>query len=399
MKQVISTSRGEVLLVPPTVEILRGVRKFMPLGVVRYTQAQQSADYGLVMRCGEKEAHAIKQQPPDCDEKDARLMFRANSILIAHSLAGYLKNGFGGLLMPCTYMRKKHGRSRESGICYFGGPSPKGKECLDRPFEPGFDGQFGHGFTAMFMGFTESLKASADLTHVPLFTTIGLDVRPRSNLETVGFSFMVLGQDVIALKTEVIDQDPAWTVLADVGIKRVYHMPSLPAAIQESELHIAKALDEDEGELEDGIPDKLRPSLGCRLLVREENDAVYEMPIRALKPETLALIRDRSDPRAWYEMVESAALTNGQRIACLQRAVLLDPKDPGWWYTLGCHYELEGKDWYGATNAFNHVVFFDPRSSAAWFSLGQLWASRGFMSKAQECQREFERLTGTPPCT
>jgi tetratricopeptide (TPR) repeat protein len=140
-------------------------------------------------------------------------------------------------------------------------------------------------------------------------------------------------------------------------------------------------------------PEVLWPIQGCRILVNPDTNEPYAMPIRALDPAIEQAVTDRNNPQAWYNYaVNNKSLSYEQKIACIQRAVILQPNYPGWWYALGCHYELEGKDWYGAANAFNHVIFLYPDSANAWFSLSQLWARRGIMSKAREAYARFEAL-------
>ena len=142
-------------------------------------------------------------------------------------------------------------------------------------------------------------------------------------------------------------------------------------------------------------PELLEPLSGCRILFHEDTEKPYLMPIRLLPAISEEGVKDKANAQAWYEFAyNNEALSYAEKIACLQRAVILDQRNPGLWYTLGCHYELEGKDWYGATNAFNHVIFLYPKSGTAWFSLSQLWAARGFMSKAQECRARFDTLSG-----
>lgn len=140
-------------------------------------------------------------------------------------------------------------------------------------------------------------------------------------------------------------------------------------------------------------PEVLWPIPGCRILHNWETNQPYAMPIRALDPAIEQAVIDREDPRGWYQYaIDNESLSYEQKIACIQRAVILAPNYSGWWYTLGCHYELEGKDWYGAANAFNHVIFLNPNSATAWFSLGRLWAARGIMSKAEEAYARFQEL-------
>lgn len=202
---------------------------------------QQGADFGLVMQCGEQELFAVKQPPMDCNEQQSRISYQANAILIAHSLAGYLAHGFDGLFMPCNYIRAKEGGQFESGIAYFGYPSVEGCECQAFPYENSFDGQFGHGFTTMMTAFIRALQQSSRTTGITLSRRVGLDVRYRLELGSLGTAFLLVGSQIACLKTVVSEQDPVWTVLRATGISEAFHVPSLPAAIGEDELSVAKS--------------------------------------------------------------------------------------------------------------------------------------------------------------
>jgi hypothetical protein len=240
MIKSVSTPQGEVALIPPPIELLRSVRHYLPFGAARYLQPKHGADFGLVMQCGEREAFAVKQQPVDCDEQNGYLTYQVNSILIAHTLLDYLANGFSGMLMPCAYIRKKEAGMVESGIAYFGAPCSEGIECQDRPYDPTFDGQFGHGFTTMVISFIKSLQHISRETGFDLFDCIGLDVRPRSHLNTLGFGFMTIGRNILCLKTNISENDPVWTILRATGVTEVYHLPSIPVGISESNLPVTK---------------------------------------------------------------------------------------------------------------------------------------------------------------
>jgi hypothetical protein len=152
------TPQGDVTLLSPPVELLRAIRSFLPFGAVRYNSPLQGADFGLVMQCGEQEVYGVKQQAMECDEKQSRVAYQANTILIAHSLGDYLKNGFSGLFMPCGYIRTKEGGVFESGIAYFGYPSPHGRESQEYAYEAAYDRQFEHGFATMMTSFIRSLR-------------------------------------------------------------------------------------------------------------------------------------------------------------------------------------------------------------------------------------------------
>lgn len=236
----VQTPKGEVKLLAQPVELLRAIRSFLPFGALRYVPPERGADFGLVMQCGEQELFAVKQQPLDCDDQQSRISFQANDILIACSLARYVGHGFSGLLMPCAYLRTKDAGRFEAGIAYFAYPSPHGREVQEYPDESSYDEQFGRGFFPMMTSFIHALEQSSLATRIPLYRAISLDVRPRTQLGSLGFGFMVVGTHVVCLKTRISEQDPIWAVLRDTGISEVVHIPSVPASIAESALHIAK---------------------------------------------------------------------------------------------------------------------------------------------------------------
>jgi hypothetical protein len=241
MAQNVSTPQGDVSLIDPPIELLQSVRRYMPFGAARYLPPQANAEFGLVMQCGDRECHFVKQQPTDCDKKQAYVSYQCNSLLIAHSLLEYRRFGYKGLFMPCAYLKEKEGGLFESGLAYFGTPSPEGIECLDRPYEPGFDDSFGHGFTTMMASFIYALHESSRATGISIASCVGLDVRARSDLQTLGFGFLIIGQDTICLKTHISGEtDPVWTILRATGITEIYHMPSIPSEISEEQLAVTK---------------------------------------------------------------------------------------------------------------------------------------------------------------
>jgi hypothetical protein len=236
----VQTPKGEVKLLAPPVELLRTIRSFLPFGALRYVPPKLGADFGLVMQCGDQELFAVKQQPVDCDDRQSKICFQANSNLIAYSLATYLKHGFSGLLMPCAYLRTKDAGRFEAGIAYFAYPSPHGREVQENPHKSSFDEQFGRGFFTMMTSFIHALEQSSQATRITLYRSISLDVRPRLQLGSLGFGFVVVGTHVVCLKTHVSEQDPTWAALCDTGISEVFHIPSVPASIPKSALHTAK---------------------------------------------------------------------------------------------------------------------------------------------------------------
>lgn len=237
---IVKTPQGPIELCPPDPAQLRALRALLPLGAVPYDKPVDGAKYGVVMKCGAREAFAVKQQPVEVPAEDGGTCFTANSILIAMSLRVYLENGFAGLMMPCAYMRNKGAKGVEAGIAYFGAPDPKGKEALDFPHRDAFDNQFGTGFTTMLSGSIRAIQDASRSSGITLQQPIGLDLRPRSALETLGFGFLVHGPLIYCLKAQAREDDPIWTVLRSTGIEDVIHFPSVPAEITPDELSIAK---------------------------------------------------------------------------------------------------------------------------------------------------------------
>jgi len=236
----IKTPQGPVELIPPTISQLQALRARLPLGIVQYGEAIRGARFGVVMKCGENEAYAVKHQPVEVERKHLQTCYTANSILIAISLRKYMEHGFAGLMMPCAYVRDKGPKGIEAGLAFFAAPDPAGKEALDFPHDDAFDNQFGTGFTIMLTAAIRAIQAASKDSGITLMQPIGLDIRPRSALETLGFSFLVLGPLVFCLKTHVTEQDPMWTCLRGEGIESVVHVPSVPAEIGPEEASIAK---------------------------------------------------------------------------------------------------------------------------------------------------------------
>jgi hypothetical protein len=233
---IVKTPQGPVKLRPPEPAQLRALTALLPLGAVQYSKPFNGAEYGVVMKCGDKEALAVKQQQVEVPAEKAGTCFTANNILIALSLRAYVENGFAGLMMPCAYLRDKGARGVEAGIAYFGAPDPKGKEALDFPHRDAFDNQFGTGFTVMLSGSIRAIQTASRTSSITLQQPIGLDLRPRSALGTLGFGFLVHGALIYCLKTQVRENDPIWTAIRSTGIDDIIHLPSVPAEIRPDEL-------------------------------------------------------------------------------------------------------------------------------------------------------------------
>lgn len=238
--QRVETEPGIVEIIQPNQDRLQEIRSGLPMGIVRYQTPVRGATHGIVMQCGEHEVFGVKQQPIPCDQEMGMMQFEAHSVLIAFSFASYLRsNEFRGLLMPCPYMRDKDGGQVESGIVYFGKSQSAGNASRKDHKDLSYDRTFGEGFSPMLYGFMNALQRSSQKTMIPLFSAIGIDIRPRLHMGNIGFGFMVHDSEVICLKTIVSNQDPTWTFLRAAGVIQVLHIPSVPIAIREDQISMA----------------------------------------------------------------------------------------------------------------------------------------------------------------
>ena len=145
----------------------------------------------------------------------------------------------------------------------------------------------------------------------------------------------------------------------------------------------------------------LPPLDGVRVLLTEPEGAdgdqqIYEMPIITPSAKATKATAKLTDQESIYQYVvdHSDRLSLRDQIALLQKAILIEPSSPACWHALACCYERQGKDWFAATNAWNHVIYLQPNNAVAWYSLAQLWAARGMQAKALECYAQYEALEG-----
>jgi hypothetical protein len=238
--QTITTPKGDVRLAPIDRELFQELRGIMPYGIVGLKSDNKPLEYGLVMKCDDDEVMGIKLQPPDCSREQVPSTIETNIILISMAIPRYLENRYDGLLMPFPYVRDK-GDWYESGISVFVFPKLGGKETHENtPHAGAYDNQFGKGATAMLIGFVKALQAAAKESNIPLYPVIGMEPRPRMQLGSLSFGYMVMGDRVIAIKTTITENDVTWAILRDSGIIEITHLPSQPAAILKADLAIAK---------------------------------------------------------------------------------------------------------------------------------------------------------------
>ena len=238
--QIITTPKGDVHLVPVARELFQEIRDLMPYGVVGLKSEDNPLEYGLVMQCDDIEVMGIKLQPPDCSREQVNAAMETNIVLTSIAIPNYLKNSYDGLLIPFPYLRDKGDRF-EVGISVFVFPKPDGKETREDISHAGaYDNQFGKGATAMLVAFVKALQTASSESNITLYPVIGMEPRPRMQLGSLSFGYMVVGDKVIATKRTITEKDFTWTVLRDAGITEITHLPSQPAGISKADLPIAK---------------------------------------------------------------------------------------------------------------------------------------------------------------
>lgn len=207
MNQQIQTSAGLVDLIPPPKQLLAQIQTSLPMGIVVSDQTADVPTYGIIMKAGTHEVFGVKQQLVDFDRDTALVNFHAHACLIAYSMASYVRLNYRGLIMPCAYMRKKQDDQVESGIAYFGKPVSDHNETESRVLSR-YDEVLGNGFSNMLDGFFNAMQRAGQETGIEILPTIGLDIRSRLSLGSIGFGFMAINRSVVCLKTAISEQDP-----------------------------------------------------------------------------------------------------------------------------------------------------------------------------------------------
>ena len=237
----ISTPHGAVAIEPPSPVFLRNLRALLPFGACQLKPAENTARYGIAMQCDEAEVCCIKQEPLECGREDASRWLEIQHWMCVEALARYRGEGFSGAYIPAPYLRLRHSGLWEAGISHFIFPAPAGIEVQEFPFDAAYDGQFGHGATTMLKRFLFHFKEaflSSGLTSPQYFS---LNVRTRLHLQSLAMYFLGFGPHIVCLRENLrTEEDPAWALLASRGVKTVYHMPSVPMAIQSSDLTVTK---------------------------------------------------------------------------------------------------------------------------------------------------------------
>ena len=237
----IQTRKGSIDIQKPNTATLKRLQNLLTYGLMPLKETFNGADFGIVMQCGEQEVYCLKQQPLEVERKQAEQLFQLQHFMIMEAYCRYIQLGFSGAYLASPYLKQRDNGLWEAGVSHFIFPSENELEYSEESFSKAYDNQFGNGATNMLMGFVECFKQAFSEAKLTMPQYLGIDVRPRSHLQNLSMPFMVLGSDVFCLRTNLREQeDMAWTILANAGIDKVYHLPVLPMTINESDLNTAK---------------------------------------------------------------------------------------------------------------------------------------------------------------
>ena len=241
MIKTYNTPKGAIQGHQPQTKHMFNLKSGLPLGIVGVRNDQGLNTHAMVTKCGEEEAWCLKQQSIEVDPKEERHYATAYFILMAETMAGYLKYGFGGTFVPTLYRRNKP-NGQEIGIAYFGKPFTSGIEATEFEPQPVYDNKLGKGFFTMFNHYFEELKKSSTRTNIPLRPVIGLDIRKSSHLDGIQVQMIAHGKTLFVCTQSLTDENIILTILTSCGLKDFVHLPCLHIEIEEKHRHAAMSV-------------------------------------------------------------------------------------------------------------------------------------------------------------
>jgi hypothetical protein len=225
----INTEAGTLDLTESAPSELQPIAILWPMGLV-FSQAETQPN-GLVFQIGEEEAHGVKLQPPDTDKQTATALFFNNLALIASALPFYLERRHQGIMLPCAYFKEKTDGRFESGLAFFVSAHPTSKSPSQTEFHTRVDDQLGDGASRMIFDMTAAIPKAAKQFNLAVNTVIGIDVRPRLALETLGMPFLVHGAKVFAIQHPLRKEDPFWAYAVRAGFTKLPYAPVVTTAV------------------------------------------------------------------------------------------------------------------------------------------------------------------------
>jgi hypothetical protein len=237
----LQTPKGQIDILRPDTAILKRLQNLLTYGILPFKETSNGADFGFVMCLCQQEVKCLKQQPVEVELEHAEQLFHLQHMMIMEAYVRYIKLDFSGAYLASPYIRQRENGLWEAGVSHFIFPSEKDIKFSRFFVRKAFDNQLGKGATQMFTSFVDCFKQAFTREKLTMPQYIGIDVRSRSHIQNLGMYFMVSGSDVFCLRSNLRgDEDGAWAILAGAGIDKVYHLPSLPMTIDESDLNIAK---------------------------------------------------------------------------------------------------------------------------------------------------------------
>ena len=225
----INTEAGNLELTPATPDDLKPVGARWPMGVV-FSQAETEPN-ALVFQVGEQEAFGIKLQPPDTDEQTARAQFFNNLALIASALPFYLEHQHRGIILPCAYYKGKADGRVETGFAFFASHHPGSQLAARTEAEVQYDDKLGDGASRMIFDMAAAIPKASKRVDLPVNTVIGVELRPRLALGSLGMPFLVQGATVFAIQHPLRIEDPVWAFAVRAGFSKLPYAPMIPGAV------------------------------------------------------------------------------------------------------------------------------------------------------------------------
>jgi len=228
----IETDAGSLELIPATLDQLRVVARYWPMGLLR--NSEDPLQYGLVFQQGEKELIGIKLQSVDIPEEDAQIQHLMYRSLIALSLPIYLKKENHGIMLPCAYYKEKSEGLAETGVAIFVGPGPSSEPEAKEDSNTVFDTKLGNGATSMVFDMIGALdKASKDGGFPTQF--LGIEPRPRLAIGGLAMHFLVVAGGVIVVKDPLDKNELVWKSTVQAGFSRLLYAPMQPTCLSDPE--------------------------------------------------------------------------------------------------------------------------------------------------------------------
>jgi len=245
MGKQIETSRGLISIIEPSSELINELKQLLKFGLYDFGESNPSAKYGFVMQCEQEEVICLKQQTVDVDSAKVNDLFQMQHLMICQAYTQFVKANLLGAYLATPYIKNKGNDKHEVGVAHFIFPDPNFDYAQSEIGKSVgielYDEDLGRGATTMFMEFHRCYNQAFEDTGFPKPSYIGIDVRPRMELQKLAMFFMVLRDKIICLRSNLRDDtDPAWTILANHQVTEVTHLPSVPMEVTKEQFVKAK---------------------------------------------------------------------------------------------------------------------------------------------------------------